>query len=240
MRIRYLNFSREPDARADPAEYDGMVVLGGPMSAYDNDRYPHLDTEIQMLETALDRAMPILGICLGRQLLARALGARVRRNHTTEIGWCDIRPTEQGASDPLIRHFGPRERIFQWHGDTFDIPRGAVHLASSPDCVNQAFRFGDRAFGLQFHLEADEALIERWLTVPQHRHELESVNGRGAPERIRAENTLCCREVQGAGRASFRLVRGAVPHAGEAQDVAVALSVVVLPAERRMERSSVR
>lgn len=208
FRIRYANFSRQPDACVDPANYDGVVVLGGPMSANDTERYPYLETEIGILDAALSRAMPILGICLGAQLLARALGARVRRDGVKEIGWCDLSPSTAGKRDPLLSHLGPRERIFQWHGDQLDLPRGAAHLASSPDCANQAFRFGDNAYGFQFHLEVDERLIERWLTIPTHRHEIESLPRPLDPDAIRAETA----KVLGRSRELAEKVFGGFVH----------------------------
>jgi GMP synthase (glutamine-hydrolysing) len=132
--------------------------------------------------------MPVLGICLGAQLIATALGAHVRRNPVKEIGWYDVTPTPEGEKDPLFSCFNGTEKIFQWHGDTFDIPHGAVHLATSPECANQAFRYGDRTYGLQFHLEVDEALIHRWLKTPVHMRELEDLDEpRFDPEHITAE-----------------------------------------------------
>jgi GMP synthase (glutamine-hydrolysing) len=157
FRIRYVNFSRQPDQRPDVSRYNGLVVLGGPMNVDQAEIYPHLTTEIEAIKDALARGIPILGICLGAQLLAAALGASVRPNHVREI-----------------RHFDGQQHVFQWHAYTFDLPPGAVHLASTPTCPHQAFRFGDRAYGLQFHLEADENLIQRWLHVPEYRAEAES------------------------------------------------------------------
>ena len=187
FRIRYLNFGREPDLEPEIGGYNGLVVLGGPMSVSQADQYPHLDTEVELIRSAIDRQVPILGICLGAQLIAKALGAEVRPNSQKEIGWYDLSLTEVGREDPLTRSFGDRERIFQWHGDTFDIPEGAVHLASSPSCRNQAFRYADNVYGLQFHLEVDEPLIERWLRVPIHRAEIAELGGQIDPEVIRKE-----------------------------------------------------
>jgi len=137
------------------------------------DQYPHLPTEIAAIREALRLGVPVLGICLGAQLLAAALGATVRPNKVREIGWYPLQPAPQAGEDRLFRHFDGSQRVFQWHAYTFDLPPGAVHLASSESCEHQAFRFGERAYGLQFHLEADEALIRRWLNVPAYRAELE-------------------------------------------------------------------
>ena len=187
FRIRYVNFGREPDARPDVSRYNGLIVLGGPMNCDQVDRYPHLATEIDAIQQAIRAGIPILGICLGAQLIARALGARVRKNPVREIGWYDLQPTGDGRKDPLCGQFDESQQIFQWHGDTFDIPHGAVHLASSPDCVNQAFRFKHNVYGFQFHLEVDEPMILRWLQTPAMAHEAESSDGVASLDEIRGQ-----------------------------------------------------
>lgn len=175
FRIRYVNFGRTPDEQPNVEKYDGLIILGGPMCVDQSERYPHLKTEIAAIEAAIEHRMPVLGICLGAQLIASALGAHVYKNPVKEIGWYDVTPTQEGARDPLFRTFNGTEKIFQWHGDTFDIPRDAVQLATSPDCANQAFRYGDRTYGLQFHLEVDEPLVQRWLKTPVHVKELDAL-----------------------------------------------------------------
>jgi GMP synthase (glutamine-hydrolysing) len=187
FRIRYVNFCRDPHACPGLEGYQGLIVLGGPMSANDDERFAHLATETEIIREAIARDMPVLGICLGAQLMARALGARIHRNPVKEIGWYTVEPTTAGREDPLLAAFAGPQRIFQWHGDTFDLPTGAVHLARSADCEHQAFRYGHKAYALQFHLEVDEPLIRRWLTVPTHRRELAALKGQICPERIRAE-----------------------------------------------------
>lgn len=185
FRIRYVNFGRHPDTVPSVAGYDGLIILGGPISAYHDELYPHIRTEIKLVQDALAKDIPVLGICLGSQIIARALGAKVQKNPHPEIGWYEIAPTAEGLEDKLIQHFkGPRQ-IFQWHGDSFDLPDGCVHLASSELCRHQAFRYGDKVWGFQFHLEVDKALIERWLTVPLHVEELESLKGVIDPNTIR-------------------------------------------------------
>ncbi|HET7809942.1 MAG TPA: gamma-glutamyl-gamma-aminobutyrate hydrolase family protein [Steroidobacteraceae bacterium] len=174
FRIRYLNFSRQPDLQPDVSRYDGLVVLGGAMNVDQSDRYPHLTAEIGAIQEALKRDIPILGICLGAQLLAAALGANVRPHSVREIGWYRLHPTSHAQSDRLCRHFDGSQHVFQWHAYTFDLPPGAVHLASTATCPNQAFRYGDKAYGLQFHPEADHELIQRWLHVPEYRAEAEA------------------------------------------------------------------
>jgi GMP synthase (glutamine-hydrolysing) len=187
FRVRYVNFGREPHATPSLDRYHGLVLLGGPMSADDDANHPHLLTETELVRDAIERGIPVLGICLGAQLIARALGAALRPSPKPEIGWYEVSLTEAGREDPMLSHFAESEWIFQWHGDTFDIPDGAVHLASSSFCPNQAFRYGDRTYALQFHLEIDEALIERWLNVPVHREQLRSLEGTVDPDDIRRE-----------------------------------------------------
>ncbi|MBM4259828.1 MAG: amidotransferase [Deltaproteobacteria bacterium] len=187
FRIRYVNFGRHPDAQPTLDGYDGLVVLGGPMSAYDDERLPHLKIEMKLIEAALQRNLPILGICLGAQLIARTLGARVFANHTKEIGWYNVHPTAHAGEDPLIGEFEAVEKIFQWHGDTFEIPAGSVHLASSMACANQAFRYAEKVYAFQFHLEVDEPMILRWLKVPENRREIQSLHGDIDPDQIHRE-----------------------------------------------------
>lgn len=184
FRIRYVNFGRHPDAVPDLDRYHGLIVLGGPMNCDQVTRYRHLATEVAAIQAAMRDGKPVLGICLGSQLLARALGAPVLPHHTKEIGWYDVTPTEAGRSDPLFRHFAGPEKIFQWHGDTFAIPHGAVHLATSAACPHQAFRYGHNVYGLQFHLEVDEPMVNRWLHAPVNRRELEGLQGVIHPEVI--------------------------------------------------------
>ena len=168
FRIRYVNFGRQPDARPTLDKYEALIVLGGPMNADQIDSYPNLQTEVGILREAVGRDMSVLGICLGAQLLAKALGGSVSRNETPEIGWHDVELTEEGLVDPVLGAFAPRQEVFQWHEDGISLPDDAVRLAGSQASPVQAFRFGEHAYGLQFHLEASRSLIERWLTVPDH------------------------------------------------------------------------
>jgi GMP synthase (glutamine-hydrolysing) len=204
FRIRYINFGRDPHAEPSLDGYHGLVLLGGPMSVNDTPHHPHLKTEIELVRKAIDRGLPILGICLGAQLIAKALGAHVQRSPETEIGWYDVEPTAAAADDPLLRHLQCPERIFQWHADAFDIPQGAVILARSAACENQAFRWGDKVYGLQFHLEVDEHLIERWLRVPVHQEELRRLNGKISPDAIRHETPSRIERTRQLSHAVFR------------------------------------
>lgn len=171
-RIRFVNFEREPEAVPNVDRYRGLVVLGGPMNVDQQQRHPHLRTELLAIERMLAQGKPVLGICLGAQLLAHALGARVQPNPVPEIGWYPLRTTAAGRDDPVLSPLGEQAPVFQWHARRFDIPAGAVHLAESDACAQQAFRHGDNAYGFQFHLEMDEPLVERWLANPVYREEL--------------------------------------------------------------------
>lgn len=187
FRIKYVNFARKDYSIPEMLNYDGLVILGGPMNVDQTDRYPFLKKELEALEQALKLDIPVVGICLGSQLIAKALGASTRRNDTKEIGWYDIFPTTEGSDDPLISKFRKKEKLFQWHGDTFEMPDGAVLLAESRQCENQAFRYGDKVYGFQFHLEVDEKMIRRWLTIPANLEELKELDGIISPEKIAGE-----------------------------------------------------
>jgi GMP synthase (glutamine-hydrolysing) len=187
FRIRYVNFGRYPDAEPSFEGYHGLVVLGGPMSVNDTDHFPHLIVEMKLIEQAMTRRLPVLGICLGAQLIAKTLGADVYPNQEKEIGWYDVKPTEEADRDPLLAQFRETEKIFQWHGDTFDIPHSAVHLASSALCANQAFRYDTNVYALQFHLEVDEWMVHRWLRVPGNRKEIADLQGKVDADRIHLE-----------------------------------------------------
>jgi len=199
FRIRYVNFARTGTQRLDIDRYHGLVVLGGPMSVNDTSRYPHLIAEIDAIAAGLASGIPTLGICLGAQLIAAALGAAVRPNAVKEIGWSAVHPTAAAAHDPLFRHLQSTEHIFQWHGDTFELPHGATLLAETRACKHQAFRYGDDVYGLQFHLEVDPPLIDRWLATPGMRRELEALADSTSEARIREETR---RHIAGAMRLS--------------------------------------
>jgi GMP synthase (glutamine-hydrolysing) len=139
-----------------------LVILGGPIGAYETDAYPFLKSEIALLEYRLSRDLPTLGICLGSQLMARALGSRVFAGHVKEIGWGSIELTREGASSCLNPLQETDAVVLHWHGDSFDLPNGAQRLASNTHYENQAFAYGRNALALQFHLEADPRQLEEW------------------------------------------------------------------------------
>lgn len=142
--------------------HDALLVLGGPMNVYEEDRYPFLREEDRAIKEAVDRGKPYLGICLGAQLLAKALGASVAANPVKEIGFGEVALTGEAAEDAVFGNMPRKLPVFQWHGDTFALPTGAVRLASSPDCPNQAFRYGRGAYAVQFHMEVTAAMVRQW------------------------------------------------------------------------------
>ena len=141
----------EPASLPPPGRVDFLVVMGGPMSVNDESEYPWLVAEKCFIRQCIEAGTPVLGICLGAQLIASAMGARVYRNACREIGWFPIQAVE--SADPAAFRFPPSIEAFHWHGETFELPPGAIHLARSQACENQAFQLGRRAIGLQFHLE---------------------------------------------------------------------------------------
>lgn len=185
-RIRFVNFERQPDAEPSLDRYRGLIVLGGPMNVHDQADRAHLRVELRAIEQALKDDKPVLGICLGAQLLAHVLGAPIRRLDQPEIGWHPLRLTSQGQADPVLLPLGEQTSVFQWHSCHFDIPAGAEHLAHGNACAQQAFRYGSSAYGFQFHLEMDQALVERWLSNPAYRAELAAA-GLGDAEAIRSQ-----------------------------------------------------
>jgi GMP synthase (glutamine-hydrolysing) len=147
---------------ASIAQADLLVVLGGPIGVGDRENYPFLTQELTLLERRLANHRPTLGICLGSQLMAKALGSRVYAGNTKEIGWGSVHLTDDGIASCLRPLADADATVLHWHGDTFDLPAGAIRLASNALYHNQAFAFGRNALALQFHLEADPARLEQW------------------------------------------------------------------------------
>lgn len=203
FRIRYVNFGRSPEARPALEQYEALIVLGGPMNSDQIDTYPNLLTEVDIIREALDRDMSILGICLGAQLLAKALGGSVSRNARREIGWYDVELTGAGRRDPVLEAFAPRQEVFQWHEDGISLPRDAVRLAGSEISPVQAFRSGEHAYGFQFHLEACRPLIDRWLTVPDHQVTLEEERDNIDVQAIRERTEHAIEPQEALSRATF-------------------------------------
>ena len=156
--VQKVNAQNDP-LPSSPLGYDTIVILGGPMSVYDN--FPYLKKERELISNAIKNDIPVLGICLGSQLIAQAAGGRVYKGKKKEIGWSNVYLTPASSND-IFRGFTDKAiRIFQWHGDTYDLPADAKILAYS-DLYPQAFRIGS-AVGIQFHFEVDEPLIQTWM-----------------------------------------------------------------------------
>jgi GMP synthase-like glutamine amidotransferase len=140
-----------------------IVILGGPMNVYEEDRYSFLRKEDLFIKEAIQRGRSVLGICLGGQLIAKALGAKVVKAPVKEIGWYEVSLTEEGVRDRMFRLLPGTFAVFQWHEDTFEIPRAGALIATSSSIPNQAFRYGENVYGLQFHLEVTKEMILQWM-----------------------------------------------------------------------------
>jgi GMP synthase (glutamine-hydrolysing) len=184
--VQYYDAAQDDLTQIDPASDDLLVVLGGPISVNQADIYPFLQDELALLERRLALDKPTLGICLGAQLLAKALGAKVYPAAVKEIGWSSLSLSEAGK-DSALRHFAPPGRVLHWHGETVELPVGAVLLASSELCAHQAFSYGRRVLGLQFHGECTARGLESWYLG--HVGEIEQTPGLSVPA-LRAQAAL--------------------------------------------------
>lgn len=162
--------------------YDALVVMGGPMDVWETDKHPWLIPEKAAIREAVrERRMPYLGLCLGHQLLADALGGRCRMMEKPEIGMLDIELTAAAAQDPLFRGVAPRGKALQWHSvEVVEAPKDAVVLARAPDCANEAMRVGERAWGIQYHVEINDQTVPQWGCIPEYAVALEKRLGTGS------------------------------------------------------------
>ena len=149
---------------ADAAGHGGLVVMGGVMNANDDDAYPHLAACVDLIRAFHRRGKPVLGMCLGGQLIARAFDATVWRGRARERGFVPIAHAQAAARDPLLAGLAPPHWLMQWHDDSFEVPAGAAHLMASETCRNQAFRLGEATYAFQCHFEATRPLVETWLS----------------------------------------------------------------------------
>jgi GMP synthase-like glutamine amidotransferase len=192
-------FEAQSACLPDPHAVDLLIVLGGPMSANDDSRLPWLAEEQAFIRRCIGLGKAVLGICLGAQLIARAMGARVYRNPVKEIGWLPVQGVPGTPDEGSIFRFPPAFEAFHWHGETFDLPPGAVHLARSEGCENQAFQLGGSVIGLQFHLETTpEAAREivancRAELLPSRYVQSETAILAAGLEKYRAINNLMAR-----------------------------------------------
>ncbi|MHB8437694.1 MAG: type 1 glutamine amidotransferase [Acidimicrobiales bacterium] len=164
VQVDVCRVDRGDGVPADMSGLDALVVMGGPMSAASDHGFPSRLAELALLEDALDSELPVLGVCLGAQMLAAASGAAVYRGEAgPEIGWAPVFTTTAAAGDPLFEDAPRSMTVLHWHGETFDLPEGAVHLASSDRYEHQAFRVGEAAWGLQFHIEVDAEAVSAFV-----------------------------------------------------------------------------
>jgi GMP synthase (glutamine-hydrolysing) len=180
-------------------EADLLVVLGGPIGVYETESYPFLGAEIALIERRLAQGRPVLGICLGAQLMARALGARVYPTGLKEIGWAPIALGPAGQRSPLAP-FAAGVAVLHWHGDTFDMPAGAVHLAATARTENQAFAWERHGLALQFHVETTSHGLERWYVG--HTLEIAATPGVSVPS-LRADASRLAAPLTAAGAAAL-------------------------------------
>lgn len=175
------------DAIPDLAAYDLMMVMGGPQDVWQEDIYPWLAAEKAAIRRfVVEMKKPYLGICLGHQLLASAIGGDVGPGEVPEVGVLLVSKTEAGASDPLLAGVAATEPVLQWHGAAVkSLPVGATVLASSPACAIQAFRYGRHAWGLQYHVEATSSTVDDWAAIPEYARALEKALGAGAVDGLR-------------------------------------------------------
>ncbi len=191
------------EALPDWREFDAVLAMGGPMGAGDEGEHPWLAAEKRLVREAVEAGRPFLGVCLGVQLLADALGARVYPLERAEVGLLPVELTAEGREHPLFGGLDDPFVSLQWHGDTFELPPGAVRLASSPLVANQAFQAGERAYGVQFHLEVTREMAREWAEVPAYRQSLAETLGEERGAAFLAEIESRASELHPAARRLF-------------------------------------
>ena len=199
MEYRYLDVFRGEAVPDSPARCRGLILMGGPMGVYEAARYPFLQDEQRLIRQAAEAGLPVLGICLGSQLIAGALGARVYPGPKKEIGWYPVEVT--APTDEFTTGLPARFMAFHWHGDTFDLPAGAIRLFRSDLYENQGFRYGSNVFAIQFHLEINAAMVVEWLADGGCQRELAAAPDTN-PEAIRQQTAQWMGEL---GKLSGRL-----------------------------------
>jgi GMP synthase-like glutamine amidotransferase len=193
----------EGDPLPDWRGFDAIVAMGGPMSVNDEAELPWLRDEKRLIADAVRAGTPFWGVCLGVQLLASALGARVYPGSSPEVGLLPVTLTGEGRDDPVFAVLPEELVTLQWHGDTFDLPEGAVRLATSPAYPNQAFRYGDGAYGVQFHLEVSAAMAREWADVPEYEEYAERVLGPGSLPGLISAMEKQAESIRDSGRLLF-------------------------------------
>ena len=199
--IRRLRLHRNERIPSNWQDHDLLMIMGGPMNVYEETRYPYLAQETSLIQEALEADMPTLGFCLGAQLMAKAAGAKVKRGPQREIGWYRVYLTAEGTDDPLLKSFPMEFTVFQWHGDTFDLPAGGVRVVSSENYPNQAMRLGSLSYGLQFHIEVTAEMITQWLAL--YNNEVQEMGDSGLAECVRRDTTTHLANVHGLASTFF-------------------------------------
>ena len=161
-RLKIINLHKGQHLPENFKGIEAIIFLGGPMNVYEEDKFPFLKEEDGFLKRAIKKEVPLLGICLGSQLIAKACGVRVTKSPVKEVGWFKVRLQRGARNDPLFKGLAEEIDVFQWHEDTFDIPEEGVLLATSAGCSHQAFKIGRCAYGIQFHIEVTETIITDW------------------------------------------------------------------------------
>jgi len=184
---QFYKTSQLPDYK----QVDLLIIMGGPMSINDEDKFPWLIAEKEFIRKCIEAGIPVLGICLGSQLIANAMGARVYRNPEKEIGWFPVKGIE--PPDPSVFRFPYTFEVFHWHGDTFDLPLGAIRLASSKATQNQAFQIGKSSIGIQFHPEITPALLKEMLS-------------HGRQELVKSDYVQSEQEIQGVRPEQYQVI----------------------------------
>lgn len=202
LEYEYVDLPPDANRPLDLETARGLIFMGGPMSV--NDDLDYVRREMEVIRQAARGGLPMLGVCLGAQLIAKALGARVYRNVVKEIGWFPVRWREAAAEDALLAGLPNPATVFHWHGETFDLPEGAVWLASSDACRHQAFRRGENIYGLQFHLEVTPGMISGWLEEDANSADVREVAHRIDPEFGAAELARMAETVFGRWAALVR------------------------------------
>lgn len=180
---------------------DGLIVLGGPMGVYEEKKFPWMTSELNVIREFLKKGKPILGICLGSQMLAHAAGAQVFRGAIPEVGWYPIQLAPEGHFNSLFLGLPPEFNVFHWHGDTFTLPSNAVRLAGSHYYPNQIYQIGQNAFGFQCHLEVTEEMVKSWAAL--YAKELTPQGGPVRPERIEKNLAENSRQLEGIAEKVF-------------------------------------
>jgi GMP synthase (glutamine-hydrolysing) len=183
--------------------FDAIVAMGGPMSVNDEEKFPWLRQEKASINDAVRAGTRFFGACLGAQLLAASLGGKVFPGPKPEVGMLPVSMAPGAADDPVFADFPPQILTFQWHGDTFSLPSGSVLLASSPSFPHQAFRWGERAYGVQFHLEVSLDMAREWLQVPEYAQSLNQALGRDAAAGLLEQFGKHEKRLRGQGRRLF-------------------------------------